>query len=179
MDDGFLVLQCKRGDGDGLRRIYEKYRDYLVILAVALLNDVNSAEDVVHDVFVGFAGGIGEFELAGSLKGYLATCVANRARNFRRLKRQRDVNLDEVGPAVSADRGPGEAVVCNEELKLLSEALTQVSEQQREVIALHIHGGMRFRAIAQSQGVSVNTVKSRYRYGIEKLKRILDGQVEK
>ena len=170
MDDGFLVLQCKRGNRDGLRRIYEKYRDYLVILAVALLNDVNSAEDVVHDVFVGFAGGIGKFTLTGSLRGYLATCVANRAKNFRQLKRQRDVNLDKIEPATSEGYGPGESIVCNEELKLLSEALARVGEEQREVIALHIHGGMRFRAIAESQGVSVNTVKSRYRYGIEKLK---------
>ena len=44
-------------------------------------------EDVLHDVFVGFASQAGQFELKGSLKGYLAVCVANRARNVNRYRR--------------------------------------------------------------------------------------------
>ncbi|MHC4744039.1 MAG: sigma factor-like helix-turn-helix DNA-binding protein, partial [Planctomycetota bacterium] len=48
--------------------------------------------------------------------------------------------------------------------------------EQREVIVLHIHGRMRLRAVAQSLGLPVNTVKSRYRYGIGKLRSILDGE---
>jgi DNA-directed RNA polymerase specialized sigma24 family protein len=38
---------------------------------------------------------------------------------------------------------------------------------------------MKFRQIARSQGVSVNTVMSRYRYGLDKLRSIIDGELEK
>ena len=54
MEDSLLVFRCKQGSRDALRRIYEKYRDYLLMLAVALCHDENLAEDAVHDAFVGF-----------------------------------------------------------------------------------------------------------------------------
>ncbi len=179
MEDKLLVLRSKRGSRQALRRIYQKYRDDLLILAVALLNDVNTAEDVVHDVFVVFTEGLAKFELTGSLKSYLATCVANRARNLRQSKQYKTVGLEQVGVVVSDAAGPANSIICNEELRRLASAMAQLPTDQQDVIALHIHGRMRFRAIAESQGISTNTAKSRYRYGIGKLRSILDGQVKK
>ena len=54
LQDKLLIWKFNRGDVDALRYIYEKYKDDLVTLAAALLTDVSSAEDVVHDVFVSF-----------------------------------------------------------------------------------------------------------------------------
>ena len=79
LEDKLLILRFNRGDRSVLHRIYDKYKDDLVTLAAALLMDVRLAEDVVHDVFLSFLGSAGGFRLTGSLKGYLATCVANRA----------------------------------------------------------------------------------------------------
>ena len=53
LEDKLLILKFKCGSPEALRRIYEKYRLYLLKLAAALLNDVSVAEDVVHDVFWG------------------------------------------------------------------------------------------------------------------------------
>jgi DNA-directed RNA polymerase specialized sigma24 family protein len=52
IEDKLLMWKFKRGSRDALQRIYEKYVGYLVTLATALLNDVNTAEDIVHDFFV-------------------------------------------------------------------------------------------------------------------------------
>jgi hypothetical protein len=54
-EDELLKLRFKAGSVDTLQRIYEKYRDYLLTLVMALVNDGGTAEDVVHDVFVAFA----------------------------------------------------------------------------------------------------------------------------
>ena len=54
MEDKLLVLKCKRGSRDALGRIYQKYKTDLLILAIALLNEKDAAEDLVHDVFVTF-----------------------------------------------------------------------------------------------------------------------------
>ena len=54
MEDKLLILGFKHISSEALRRIYEKYRLYLLKLAVALLHDVSLAEDVVHDVFIRF-----------------------------------------------------------------------------------------------------------------------------
>ena len=72
IEDKFLVLRFKRGSGEALRRIYEKYEGDLLTVATALLNDVNTAEDVVHDFFVWFALSAEKLRLDKSLKGYVS-----------------------------------------------------------------------------------------------------------
>jgi len=181
MIDRLLVTRCRQGNKDALRRIYEKYRDSLLILAIALSHDVNLAEDAVHDVFVAFAQNIANFKLTGSLKAYLAKCVANRVRDLMRARynQARAINSERACSADVDLNEPAQLISCNEDLRLLSSALAELPDEQREVIVLHIHSRIRFRAIAKSFGVSVNTVKGRYRYGIHKLRSILNGEIEK
>jgi len=61
LEDRLLIWKFNRGNVEAVRRIYDKYKDDLVTLAAALLHDVGAAEDVVHDVFVGFIGCCGDF----------------------------------------------------------------------------------------------------------------------
>jgi RNA polymerase sigma factor (sigma-70 family) len=181
MVDRLLVTKCRQGRSDALRRIYEKYRDSLLILAIALSHDVSLAEDAVHDVFVAFAQNIASFKLTGSLKAYLAKCVANRVRDLMRAKngRTKVLNSQRTCSEHTDSSEPSRLIICSEELLLLSSALAELPDEQREVIVLHIHGQMRFRIIAKSFGISVNTVKGRYRYGIRKLRSILNSEIEK
>jgi RNA polymerase sigma-70 factor (ECF subfamily) len=174
MEDKLLVLKCKRGNPDALGRIYEKYKKDLLVLALALLNDTNAAEDVVHDVFVSFVKSIGSFRLTGSLKGFLLTCTANRARNVNKTKYQQSMNSDPLEAADSGADNPPNSIICNEQLGQLRRAMARLPYEQREVIMLHFHAGMTLRAIAKSLDISVNTTKSRYRYGLDKLRLILD-----
>src|SRR4030042_5867782 len=91
LEDKLLVLKCRRGSREAMSRIYEKHKDYLLTLAKGLLGQQAEAEDVVHDVFVSFARSVRHFRLTGSLRGYLATCVGNLARDKIRKKiRQAD-----------------------------------------------------------------------------------------
>ncbi len=87
LEDSLLVWKFKRGGKDAFCRIYEKYRDDLLRLAISLLTEPAAAEDIVHDVFASFIRNAGQFRLTGSLKGYLATCVANKSRNANRARR--------------------------------------------------------------------------------------------
>jgi RNA polymerase sigma-70 factor (ECF subfamily) len=146
---------------------------------VALLNDRANVEDVVHDVFVSFAQNAGDFQLSGSLKGYLSICVANRARDKNRaLLRQATLDPDETGRVGSVTTRPDDPVMQSELSSRLDYALSQLPYEQREAIVLHIQSRMGFRQIARLKAVSVNTVMSRYRYGIEKLRSILDGELK-
>jgi RNA polymerase sigma factor (sigma-70 family) len=87
------------------------------------------------------------------------------------------VNSDCVESKFSDTKTPESSAICNEELQLLNSALDEIPYEQREVVVLHARGQMRFRAIAKLQSVSIKTVQSRYRYGLDKLRVILDGQV--
>lgn len=178
IEDEVLKWRFKHGSRDALRRIYEKYRDYLLTLAIALLNDVNAAEDVLHDVFVAFVNSSGNFRLRGSLKGYLATCVINRARDRIRSNRRQPVGLDEAALTDLEPNGPAELIICSEESEQLNCAMAQLPYEQREAVSLHLIAGMKFKEIAQLQSVTVNTIKGRYRYGLNKLRSLLNSEVK-
>jgi RNA polymerase sigma-70 factor (ECF subfamily) len=180
LEDRLLVRKFKSGSKDAFRRIYEKYESDLLTLAVNLLGDPSTAEDVLQDVFTSFAQSADRFRLKGSLQGYLATCVANRARDYlRKNKRRKTTAVDKASQIISNLDEPVQLVANNEQLQRLSRALTQLPYEQREVIVLHLHGGLKFRQIAGLQNVSIKTAQSRYRYGMDKLRSILNGEVKK
>lgn len=179
IEDRLLILRFKRGSKDALSRIYKKYVGFLVTVATALLNDVNMAEDIVHDFFVVFAQSAERIKPDGSLKSYLATCVANRVRDEMRARRRQSVGPDEALSNQSNSTGPELVAVCGEELQQLTKAMAQLPYEQREVIILHLQGGMKFTQIASARSASVNTIRSRYRYGLNKLRSMLNTEVTK
>jgi len=179
-EEKLLVWKFNRGNRDVVRGIYEKYKNDLVTLAAALLSDVSSAEDVVHDVFVSFIKSSPKFRLTGSLKGYLATCVANSARNRNRAgKRRRYIALDEAAEVEDCSNGAELSAIFGEELRQLTWALEQLPYEQREVLLLRSYSGLRFKTIGESQGVSENTARGRYRYATDKLRSMLNGEARK
>lgn len=179
-EDRILLWKFKRGGKDAFRLIYEKYVDSLMSLAANLLVDKNDAEDVVQDVFISFVESIESFRLTGTLKGYLVTCVANRSRDYlRKNRRQRAATESQSEQKVVSIKTPLRLAMDSEEMLKLSRALTELPYEQRETIVLRLHGGMRFRQIARLQNVSVKTVQSRYRYGLDKMRSAMNGEVEK
>jgi RNA polymerase sigma-70 factor (ECF subfamily) len=106
IEDELLKWKFKLGSREALSRIYEKYVNRLLSLAMGLLNDPHEAEDVVQDVFVSFAKGAGTFGLKGSLKAYLARSVINRARDRLRCGRasQRRMGKYAIVPPTSSVR---------------------------------------------------------------------------
>jgi len=179
LEDKLLLMKFKRGSPDALRRIYEKYKDELLALAVALSNDRAMAEDALHDVFVSFAQYAEKFRLKTSLKSYLSACIANRIRNLKRVKSQQAVQLNEAEAYGKDCHRPDRLAISVELYRRIEQAMAQLPYDQREVIILHLQSGIKFRTIAESLNISINTVQSRYRYGLDKLRSLLDIEVEK
>jgi RNA polymerase sigma-70 factor (ECF subfamily) len=73
---------------------------------------------------------------------------------------------------------PIKRVLFDEETQILSRAIATLPYKQKEVIVMRIKAGLKFKEIAKLQGASLNTVQGRYRYGLDKLRSILDGEVE-
>jgi len=179
LEDKLLVLKCRHGNKEAMCRIYEKYKDYLLTLAKGLLGEQATAEDVVHDVFVSFARLAGQLKLTGSLRGYLATCVRNLARDKIRARTRHAQALDSINPVTLCSDNPARSVIESEQLTRLRQALNQIPYEQRETVMLHLKGGMKFREIARLQGVSLSTIYGRYRYGLDKLRSLMNSEVEK
>lgn len=175
-----LVRRFESGDASALGLVYEKYKNDLLTLAVSLMNDVTAAEDAVHDVFVNLAKSVAKPCRIKNLKRYLVTSVANRVRSQQRYKqRHQTVGLENSDLPSSDSRRPECWLVLNEELESLAHALAQIPYEQREVITLYMQGDMSLREIARFQNESTNTVAGRYRYGLNKLRSLLDGEAKK
>ena len=179
LEDKRLITKLKGGDKDALRRIYQKYKENLLLIATSLLHDAGAAEDILHEVMVSFAAGAGGLELRSSLRGYLITCVVNRVRGRSRRKKLEVAQLDEIGPVASDSSRPEQLIMLDEQTQSMTDALAKIPFEQREVIVLHINGGLKFREIANIQGVSTNTVQGRYRYGLDKLRSIMNVEVKR
>ncbi len=176
-EDKWLLWKLKNGSSDALCRIYKKYKNNMLALAVALSNNKTVAEDIVHDCFVSFSQCGRRLELKSSLKSYLLTSIANRVRNLGRDKIKSALDVEELEIAGPASNQPERLAMSNERVRKINSALTQLPYEQCEVIILYFQSGLTFKEIAESQRVSVNTIQSRYRYGIDKLRSILDGEV--
>jgi len=178
LEDELLKLGFILGSRAALARIYRKYADTLTTLAMVLLNDASTAEDVVHDVFVRFSQSSRRFRLHGNLKSYLSTCVVNQARDHvRRQLRRTGTDLDAVAQIPAPETGPVEMLMGDELSRQAHAALSTLPYEQREVIALHVKSDMPFKQIARLQEVPMRTVQGRYRYGMEKLRKILTQEV--
>jgi len=182
LEDKLLIWKFNRGDREVLRRIYEKYKDDLLTLATALLYQKTEAEDVVHDVFCSLikSGSGQKLRLTTSLKGYLATCVANNSRNRNKANAvHAGAGLETARTIASDAKSPDVAAIFGEELRFLTYSLAQIPYDQREVILLRLYSGMKFKEIAALESQSINTIQGRYRYGLEKLRSLMNGEVKK
>jgi RNA polymerase sigma-70 factor, ECF subfamily len=179
LEDKLLVLKCKAGNKDALCRIYQKYKNYLLTVSKGLLGRQAEAEDVVHDVFVAFAHSTGNFQLTGNLKNYLAACVCNLARDKIRARTRQAENSVVMNTTSLNQNDPRDCLIEKEDFTRLRLALRQIPYEQREVVLLHLRAGMHFRQIARLQGVSLSTACGRYRYGLDKLRSLLNSEVKK
>jgi len=173
MNDEQLIQDLRAGSQEAMRFLYESHKDGLFTLARGLLGDASGAEDVVHDVFIGFVESLHKYHVNGGLGAYLAASVANRARDkLRAVKRHAAKPAGVEGNEESCDV-PETHAILQEETQRLRQALVQLPYEQREVVLLHLQGDLTFKSIAELQGVSLSTAQGRYRYGLEKLRSLL------
>jgi RNA polymerase sigma-70 factor (ECF subfamily) len=179
MEDKLLIWKFKRGSREALRRIYDKYHNPMLKIAVVMTGNIDMAEDIVQDVFVNFAQSSKRLELHGSLKSYLITSILNSVRNHKRERnRHKTGTLEETEQIISMEKHPDQWVVLSEQLEHLSIAMTKLPFEQKEVVTLRMEADMPLHKIAQLQKTSISTVNARYRYGIEKLRSLLNSEVK-
>ena len=175
LDDPILLWRSKRGDRQAFDLLYERHLDTLLTVAMSLLGNAGDAEDAVQEVFASFIESLDTITLRSNLRNFLAVCVANKSRDM--LRRRNRPLADPRGTAAPAEAPePLDLVIRSEQVHRLADALARLPYEQREVITLRIHAGLTFRAMARALKVSLGTVQSRYRYGLNNLKTALNGE---
>ena len=158
--------------------MYNLYKQDMMTLSRTLLFDKTLAEDVLHEVFAKLIGLQGRIRIQSTLRGYLLQAVANEARTMNRTNARKDsANIGHLnGSHLSIERPEGSAERA-EQCQRLEQALGELPYEQREVVLLRHYGQVKFKAIAKCQGVSMSAVQARYRYGLERLRSLLGGDL--
>jgi RNA polymerase sigma-70 factor (ECF subfamily) len=102
--------------------------------------------------------------------------VRNRCIDFHRLRLRRPA--DAVTDQVASSEDTFSVVAEQEQSKELHRLLEGIPSREAEVIRLRILSEMSFAEVALIVGTSVPTVKSRFRYGLDKLRRVLNVEGE-
>ena len=151
---------------EALERAYDLYAAGLLRYARALLGSTEDAEDAVQEVFVRLARDPRRLSSIEDLQRYLLRSTRNAAYEALRGRLRRNRLQEEVGVRLS--ESPPESDDAQVETVLA--AFESLPPEQREVIALKVFQGLTFREIGKVVGKSQNTVSSRYRYAIERMR---------
>ncbi|TIC81276.1 SigE family RNA polymerase sigma factor [Nocardioides sp. GY 10113] len=153
--------------------LYADHRVALTRLAILLVDDEASAEDVVQDAFAALVRRGAALRDPGAAMAYLRTSVVNGARSALRRRRTSRAYAPpvEVGPA-----RPEEVAVLAEEHREVLAALARLGQRQREVLVLRYWSGLSEAEIAEATGISRGAVKSTASRGLDALERALVGQ---
>ena len=145
-----------------IEALYLKHGAALLLFASAISGERSRAQDAVHQVFVKAIEN-GSLSRATDKKAYLFACVRNAVLNDAKFRnRNADLDVD------SAWFSPPNRDYAEE--RNLRRALSDLPDDQREVIVLHIWGELTFSEIGDLLGVSSNTAASRYRYALARLR---------
>ncbi|MCH1866607.1 SigE family RNA polymerase sigma factor [Nocardioides sp. CFH 31398] len=154
----------------GLDELYATHRLSLVRLALLLVDDVASAEDVVHDAFARMVARRTPLRDPHAALAYLRTSVVNGSRSALRRRRTARAYAPpaDVGPA-----SPEDTAVLAEEHRAVLDGLARLGRRQREVLVLRYWSGLSEADIAATLGISRGTVKSTASRALGALERVM------
>lgn len=154
--------------------LYHAHWRDLVRLAVLLVDDVASAEDVVQDAFVALHRRSGALRDPDAAVAYLRASVVNLSRSVLRRRQVARKHLKVADPeaAPPADHD----VLLRDEHRAALAAVRALPRHQREVLILRYWSGLSERDIARALGISPGSVKSAASRGMATLQRVLGGE---
>lgn len=153
-----------------LEGIYREHRQGLFTLALSITRCPDLAEDAVHDAFARLWRA--KISPKGDSVAYVFATVRNAAvQQTRRRRRPVAVPVSMFG-GQTAD--PAAAAIEAERQQLVCRAVETLPDRQREVVVLRIHAGLTFQQIAETLAEPLQTVASRYRRALGRIKKNLE-----
>jgi RNA polymerase sigma-70 factor, ECF subfamily len=180
--DEALMLRYQKGEVRAFEILLTRHRRGLYNFIFRFVGSREAAEDLLQEAFLRVIKGAGKYERQAKFTTWLYTIARNLCVDHsRRMKHRRVQSLDApVGTdseggklldlVASSDPGAARNAVAAQLGIRLQNAIAALSDEQREVFLMREFHQMPFKDIAEVVGVSENTVKSRMRYALDKLR---------
>jgi RNA polymerase sigma-70 factor (sigma-E family) len=157
-----------------VERLFRAHRLSMVRLALLLVDDRESAEDVVQEAFAGLHRRWAALRTDEAALGYLRTSVVNGSRSMLRRRRTVRRNPQPAADALTVEPADGRILLAEQHREVLA-ALRQLPERQREVIVLRYWSELPEAQIAAALGISLGAVKSSASRGRDAIAAMLGG----
>ena len=176
-DDRMLDLLA-RAEPEGIEMLYDRYSGLAYTLALRVVNDPGTAEDVVQEAFLSIWRRASTYRSdRGSLRTWVCSIVHHRALDRLRGRSGRarhDVALEHAPIEVTSVSDTWDQVADEIEREEIRKALVELSVEQRETIELAYFGGYSQTEISGLMQVPLGTVKGRTRLALRKLRGVLE-----
>lgn len=160
------ISRISKGDASALDGLYKLIETDVFAYALSKTANKEDAEDITHDTFVCIYKNASQYTPMGKPMAWIITLELNLIRRHYNL-RKRTAPFDESTVKDIPCEDFSQSVINNEFLRQLLKILT---EEEREIISLHIVSGFKHREIAKLLGKPLSTVLSKYNRAIKKLK---------
>lgn len=159
-DERTLVLRLIDGDEEAFCELYAAYKNRLIYFAMRFLKSRDYAEDVFQDAFTVIWQGRRFINPDTSFSSYLYTIVRNRILNqLRNLEKEENLRDYILSQSVDYSDDTRQHILANDLRNLISSAMHQLTDRQREIFEMSREEQMSHREIAEALGISVNTVQ--------------------
>ena len=184
--DEDLMVMYQRGEVRAFEVLLSRHRKPVYNFILRFVGDKETAEDLLQEAFMRVIKGAEAYKRQAKFTTWLYTIARNLCVDqTRRRKHRRHASLDapmgaDPDSGTLLDVIPGNEMnsdrkTVNKELHArMQTAIASLGEEQREVFLMREFLDMPFKQIAEVVGVPENTVKSRMRYALEKLRLELD-----
>jgi RNA polymerase sigma-70 factor (ECF subfamily) len=170
--DEELIKKYLKGDEKSLEVLIKRYLKPIYSFAFNFVLNQQDAEDLAQEIFLKMWRNLKKFKKEKNFKSWLFTIAKNTCFDFLRKKR-RNLILNAENLEIVADLTPSLLEKMEKEslLEKLKKEIEKLPFKMKEVIDLHYNFGLNFREISEILGEPMNTVKSRHKRAISKLKR--------
>ena len=175
-DDDALVERARRGDLDAYEQLVHQHQT-IAFRTACLVADPADAEEAVQDAFLKAYRALGRFRRGAPFRPWLLQIVTNEARNRRRAHGRRAalaLRAAEERPEGGAAPSPEGALLLAERRQTLLEALDQLRDEERMVLACRFFLDLDERETAAVLGCAQGTVKSRQSRALARLQSIVE-----
>ena len=179
LDDDTLLRLILDGQTKALSELYDRYSRLVYSIAVQIVGEQGAAEEIALDIFTRVWDKAESYRSdRGTVRVWLMGMTRNRAiddlrRDKVRQNTQRKFWAEILSTSISLERDPETKVDLGLRKERVRLAINQLSEEQRDVLALAYFQGYTQSEIAQLLDLPLGTVKTRIRSAIQKLRRLL------
>ena len=159
------IARIAGGDKDALADFYSRTRPAIYGFALSIVKNAHDAEDILHDAYLQVWNAAGGYRPQGKPMAWVMTITRNLA-----ISRLREHGRTEpLAQEDWQDRLADNPAVTHEDRLMLQAMLDALSDQERQIVALHALSGLRHREIAALLGLPLPTVLSKYSRALKKL----------